>query len=490
MVFSSSIFMFTFLPLSLILYYIIPKNNTKLRNKLLFFVSLFFYAWGEPIYLLIMIISIVINYIFALLVEKYRKNIKFQKIIIAIMLMANLSILFVFKYTGFFIKNINTLLHSNFYVPNIALPIGISFFTFQAISYVIDVYRRVDIDGEIVEAQKSIINVGLYIAFFPQLIAGPIVRYKTIALQINKRTESLEKFEQGIKRFIIGLSKKILLANNLALIADKTFSMTNSQLCSSLAWLGAVAYTLQILFDFSGYSDMAIGLGKMFGFEFMENFNYPYISKSVSEFWRRWHISLGNWFKDYVYIPLGGNRHGIKRTIFNSFVVWLLTGIWHGASWNFIVWGMYYFVFITIENLFKTKNSISKGNILKNTIKHLYLIIVVVIGWVFFKANTLQSAIAYLQSMFSMNSNLEANKITSWYIYQNKYFLMLAILFSTPIVPYIKNVCEKSVRTIYSTKIINLVFKFTYSFLYIILLLINISYIIKNTYSPFIYFNF
>ena len=303
MVFSSSIFLFAFLPICLAIYYWIPKANIKLKNFILFIMSLFFYAWGEPICIIIMVLSIVLNYIFAILVEKHEKKHISAKFILIVMLIFNLGMLFIFKYLGFFISNINSIFNMNLNIPEISLPIGISFFTFQAISYVIDVYRKTD-RGEIITAQKNIINVGLYIAFFPQLIAGPIVRYKTIADQLEHRVESFDKFGEGTRRFLIGLSKKVLLSNNLAIIADNVFAYQPNELSTSLAWLGAIAYSFQILFDFSGYSDMAIGLGKMFGFEFMENFNYPYISKSVAEFWRRWHISLGNWFKDYIYIFL------------------------------------------------------------------------------------------------------------------------------------------------------------------------------------------
>lgn len=293
MLFSSSIFIFMFLPICLLIYYLIPMKNRKARNLFLFFASLGFYAWGEPVFVLLMICSIIANYIFGLLVEKYRENKSLNKFILFIMLLFNLGLLFIFKYAGFFISNINSIFNINLAVPNISLPIGISFFTFQAISYVIDVYRKVDVDGDIIIAQRNPINVGLYIALFPQLIAGPIVRYKTIALQIDNRKENFNDFSEGVRRFIIGISKKVLISNNMALIADKAFSTSPQDLSISFAWLGAVAYSLQIFFDFSGYSDMAIGLGKMYGFHFLENFNYPYISQSISEFWRRWHISLG-----------------------------------------------------------------------------------------------------------------------------------------------------------------------------------------------------
>lgn len=489
MVFSSSIFLFAFLPICLGVYYWFPKDSIKLKNFFLFVMSLFFYAWGEPIYVSIMILSIVFNYIFAIFVEKYREHKIISKLIISLTLIYNLGMLFVFKYLGFFMSNINNIFKLNFNVPKIALPIGISFFTFQAISYVIDVYRKTDSTGEIITAQKNIINVGLYIAFFPQLIAGPIVRYKTIADQIIKREENFDKFGEGTKRFFIGLSKKTLLANNLAVIADNAFSYQANELSSSLAWLGAIAYTFQILFDFSGYSDMAIGLGKMFGFEFMENFNYPYISKSVGEFWRRWHISLGNWFKDYIYIPLGGNRHGLKRTILNSFAVWLFTGIWHGANWTFISWGLYYFIFLSIENVLKRKKLI-KDSLFMNIIRHFYLIIVVILGWVLFRSDTIVQAIEYIKVMFSFTNSSNMNDIAITYIDQNKYFLIFAILLSTPIAVYINNVVTKLINKSSYKKVLSILVDFSVNSMYVLLFIINISYIVKNTYNPFIYFNF
>ena len=404
------------------------------------------------------------------------------------MLIFNLGMLFIFKYLGFFISNINSIFNMNLNIPEISLPIGISFFTFQAISYVIDVYRKTD-RGEIITSQKNIINVGLYIAFFPQLIAGPIVRYKTIADQLEHRVESFDKFGEGTRRFLIGLSKKVLLSNNLAIIADNVFAYQPNELSTSLAWLGAIAYSFQILFDFSGYSDMAIGLGKMFGFEFMENFNYPYISKSVAEFWRRWHISLGNWFKDYIYIPLGGNRKGLKRTIFNSFIVWLFTGVWHGANWTFISWGLYFFVFISIENILKKLN-LFKENFLLNIFKHIYLIVVIIIGWVLFRSNTIEQAVEYIHTMFSLKNSAEMNEIMLLYLQQNKYFLLLCVLFSTPIAVYIKNITQSYLNKNSKQKILSISVDLTVSAIYIILFIINISYIAKNTYNPFIYFNF
>ena len=385
MLFSSTIFVFLFLPMVLIFYYGIFRNSRKLKNIFLLLASLFFYAWGEPTFVLVMIMSIICNYYFGLQVDKYKNNTKKAKSIIVIMLIFNLTIMFIFKYLMFTLTNIKYLTGLNFNIPNIALQIGISFFTFQAISYVIDVYRG---NGKV---QKNPLNVGLYISFFPQLIAGPIIRYETIAEQIENRHENFEDFSKGTCRFIIGLGKKMLLANTLALVADYAFSVKSGELSVVMAWLGALAYTFQIFFDFSGYSDMAIGLGLMFGFKFLENFNYPYISKSISEFWRRWHISLGTWFRDYVYFPLGGSRvSSKKRLVFNLFVVWSLTGLWHGANWTFIVWGLMYFVLITLEKLTKFDRKLGWFG-------HVYTMLFVILGWVLFRADNISYGIGYIK---------------------------------------------------------------------------------------------
>ena len=345
MVFRSLMFLFVFLPSVLLIYYVCPK---KFRNLVLFVSSLVFYAWGEPVYIVIMIFSTVFDYFNGLLIEKYRQKgqLKKTKIVLINSIIINLAILFFFKYTDFFINNINLLLSSNIQTLDLALPIGISFYTFQTMSYTIDVYR-----GE-VKAQKNIISFGAFVVLFPQLVAGPIVRYKTIATQLDERKESQEQFANGVHRFIIGLGKKVLLANNIGLVWEQISSYNIETLSTATAWIGAIAFSFQIYFDFSGYSDMAIGLGKMFGFNFLENFNYPYISKSITEFWRRWHISLGTWFKEYVYFPLGGNRGGKAKQIRNIFIVWGLTGFWHGASWNFVVWGLYFAVLLIFEKCF------------------------------------------------------------------------------------------------------------------------------------------
>lgn len=468
MLFSTSIFIFAFLPCVLFGYYIIFKKNRKWQNIFLTFSSLFFYAWGEPWFVLVMIGSIISNWAFALWVDKQRYR---HKLIITLTLIMNLGIMFVFKYLTFLLTNINGIFNGGITIPVIDLPIGISFFTFQAVSYVIDVYRKKG------EAQKNPLNVALYISFFPQLIAGPIVRYETIAEQIKNRRETFDDFNAGLCRFIIGLGKKMILANTLAIVADKAFLA--DELSVVFAWMGALAYTFQIFYDFSGYSDMAIGLGKMFGFHFLENFDYPYISKTISEFWRRWHISLGTWFRDYVYFPLGGSRVDTKlRLVFNLFVVWILTGVWHGANWTFLVWGLMYFILITGEKLFYFDKRVEKNKTLK-VFGHIYTLFFVVIGWVIFRADNLSEAFVYIKSMFGIGANGFFSDIAGLWWHENMYFYIFAVLFSTPVAKLIGKKIEK-----YKTA------QIVYPVLMTALLLITISYVIKGAYNPFIYFNF
>lgn len=474
MLFSSSIFIFAYLPIVLFIYFIILRN-IKTRNVFLVIMSLLFYAWGEPRFVFIMLLSIIFNYIFGILVDKYRDNKLLSKLIIGLMVLFNLTIIFIFKYLMFAISNVNKFAGTSFSVPQIALPIGISFFTFQAISYVIDVYRK---NGEV---QKNPLNVALYISFFPQLIAGPIVRYETVAEQIKYRKETLEDFSKGVCRFIIGIGKKVLLANTFAVLADKAFNSNLSNLSVAMAWLGIISYTFQIYYDFSGYSDMAIGLGKMFGFHFNENFNYPYISKSVSEFWRRWHISLGTWFRDYVYIPLGGSRVKTKpRLVFNLFVVWFLTGVWHGANWTFIAWGVFYFILLTIEKLTNFEQKLKNVNI----IKWLYTILAVMLGWVLFRSNDISSALLYIKAMFGLNNNALIDLFIPSNFEGTIIFFVAATAFSTPISSYIKKLIIKY----------NIENNLLYSTIYIIgilaIYIVSLFYIIKGTYNPFIYFNF
>ncbi|MBE5962794.1 MAG: MBOAT family protein [Lachnospiraceae bacterium] len=471
MLFSSTTFLLVFLPIVLLLYYTVFLKHRLAQNIFLFFVSLIFYAWGEPWFVLIMLLSIVMNWIFGLLVDKYRDHPLLSKLILTLTIVYNLVVIFIFKYLIFTITNVNLLFHKDFAIPEITLPIGISFFTFQAISYVIDVYRR---HGEV---QKNPLNVGLYIAFFPQLIAGPIVRYETIAEQILYRKETFKGFSDGVIRFIRGLAKKVLLSNTLAIVADLAFSTETAELSVGMAWLGAICYTLQIFFDFSGYSEMAIGLGKMFGFDFLENFNFPYISASVSEFWRRWHISLGTWFKDYVYFPLGGSRVKTKsRLVFNLFVVWFLTGLWHGANWTFIAWGLLYFVLLTLEKLtgFEKKAKCKPLRIV-------YTLLFVIIGWVLFRSNDIAQAGDYLKVMFTNSSGILWDNNAYFYLCENAFFLLAAVLCSTPIFKWLSTKCKLEQ---------NKVIGFLYPFFYLALFIVSLSYIVKGAYNPFIYFNF
>lgn len=468
MVFSNSYFIFSFLPVALVGYYLLLPWRA-LQNIWLVIISLFFYAWGEPRLVLLMILSIIMNYFFGFLIDKYRDNSVRSKAVIIGMLIYNLSILFVFKYMTF-VFSIFGIDISN---RNISLPIGISFYTFQAISYVIDVYRK---QGDV---QKNPLNVALYIAFFPQLIAGPIVRYQTIAEQIRNRKENWRDFSLGTERFIIGLSKKLILANSFAPIADYAFGHI-SDLSGGAAWIGAICYTFQIYFDFSGYSDMAIGLGKMFGFQFLENFKYPYISYSVSEFWRRWHISLGSWFRDYVYIPLGGSRVNRKsRLIFNLFVVWALTGIWHGANWTFLLWGLWYFIILIFEKMTGIPEKINKkaGKFLY----YLFTMFCVILGWVLFRADSVQGAAAYIRTML-IPGKTAWDPLAVFWLKDLKILLLMGLICSTPILKNCYSAVAKS-RCRTAARIVK-------TAVYIGLFLICISYSVNSSYNPFIYFNF
>lgn len=467
MVFSSTTFLFLFLPAVLILYYNPIIKNLAFRNAILIVSSIFFYAWGEPFFVLLMLASIMLNWLFGLGVSKFKNSsISKAKLFVALSVIVNLGMMFVFKYLTFTLENINALFSSNLDTLDIALPIGISFFTFQAMSYVIDVYRG---NGAV---QKNPFNVALYIAFFPQLIAGPIVRYQTIASQINYRKENFNDFSDGVYRFMLGFCKKVLIANNVASVADEIFG--SSEISVATAWIGAIAYTLQIFFDFAGYSEMAIGLGKMFGFHFLENFNYPYISKSVSEFWRRWHISLGSWFRDYVYFPLGGSRVKKKsRLVFNLFVVWLLTGVWHGANWTFILWGLLYFVLLAVEKLTNFPEKLK-------FFSHIYTMLFVIIGWVLFRADSLSFAFDYLKTMFFVSGAEMFDSKTLFFLDNYKFYLIAGIIACFPIAPKIK---EK-------IKINKNVYEFIASVALLITFIISLTFTIKGSYNPFIYFNF
>ena len=427
MLFPSEVFLFVFLPVVLGVYYLLLRKTKHLKNIFLLAASLFFYAWGEPQNVWLMIGVILFNWFFGILVDKVRDHKVPVRILMTVMVLTNVGILGWYKYSEFVMLQVNRFLHTEFTVPDVTLPIGISFFTFQAMSYVIDVYRG---HGKV---QKNPLQVGLYISLFPQLIAGPIVRYETIADQIENRVENLADFNAGVTRFCIGLGKKVLIANNMALIADNAFGLIiNNEFQASvgMAWLGAIAYTLQIFFDFSGYSDMAIGLGQMFGFHFEENFKYPYISATVSEFWRRWHISLQTWFRDYVYFPLGGSRVSKPRLVLNLFVVWALTGIWHGANWTFLAWGLLYFVLLTFEKL----SGLGKKNYWWG---HIYTMVFVIIGWVIFRSTGMGTAMLYIKAMFGIGAKGFMDKAVWAYIAQNWIWFVFALIGCAPIMPFL-----------------------------------------------------
>lgn len=473
MVFSSVIFLMCFLPITLIVYYAIPK---KLKNFWLLLMSLVFFAWGQPQYLWIILFSIFINYIGGNAVYRLRKlgKTKICRLTFIFTIILNLSVLFCYKYAGFTMGIINGIFKGAINIKEVVLPIGISFFTFQGMSYVIDVYK-----GN-VTGQKNILTIALYITLFPQLVAGPIVRYNSIEHEFKDRECSIDDITYGAKRFIIGLFKKVAIANTMAGMADAIWAniLENTPVT---AWIGILAYTLQIFFDFSGYSDMAIGLGRMFGFHFMENFNLPYISKSIREFWRRWHISLGSWFRDYVYIPLGG---GEKHVYFNLLMVFFLTGLWHGAAWQFILWGLWHGIFMLIERAAAKRNF--KLNLplkLKAALSHLYTMFVVIIGWVFFRASSLSGAIIYLKTMFGFTNT--GNPGFSALFYINKYtvfILILGVILSTPMLSKVWTCVKAKVNTILSVAVRNIGL--------LVMLVYSIVRIVSNTYNPFIYFRF
>ena len=483
MVFSSIPFLFFFLPAVLITYWLAGKT---FRNSVLLGASLFFYSWGEGIYLFLMLASIVINYCGGRLIGACSSPTS-RRFYLSLTVFLNLFILCFFKYAGFVTENIN-LLFSAIGLPTInliplRLPIGISFFTFQALSYIIDVFRRT------VVPQRNVINLALYISLFPQLIAGPIVRYNDIADQLEDRSSRIDDLAHGIQRFLMGLSKKVLLANPIAVVADSIFSLPASELTTPLAWLGAFCYTLQIYFDFSGYSDMAIGLGRMFGFRFLENFNYPYISTSIREFWRRWHISLSSWFRDYLYIPLGGSRGGNIRTYVNLFIVFILCGFWHGASWTFVVWGLYHGFFLVLERT-------GYGTVLKNLwypARLLVTLLIIVIGWVIFRCETLTQAVSYLSVMFGVKQGSMDLTILSFYLDSKSQFeICVAALLSLPLYPVLlrfgQQVRQRSNNAagrvaVISVHCVQLLFFMTISYFAIISLAAGV-------YNPFIYFRF
>ncbi len=482
MVFTSLPFLFLFLPICIICYLI--ANTTKKRNIVLLIFSLIFYAWGEPVYVLLLLFMSFADWLFAICIEKYNEK---KKVFLILSCIVNLGLIGIFKYGSFVISNIYNIFGSDKSAPNILLPIGISFYTFQLLSYVIDVYR-----GD-VKAQKKYYIVLLYASLFHQCIAGPIVRYADIEEQLFNRNINIYKVHEGINRFCTGLVKKTVLANTCGKLFE-VFVVADNQINTNEAvsfvsgksvlslWLGIFAFSLQIYLDFSAYSDMAIGMGKMIGLEYKENFNYPYISYSVTEFWRRWHISLGTFFRDYVYIPLGGNRKGKGRTIFNMFVVWSLTGIWHGASWNYLLWGLYFFVFLVIEKLWigdKLKN--------KSFISHLYLIIVIYFGWVIFKFENFKVLAAVIRGMFAANNNHFSDFETMTSLKANIFIIFIAIIASTPLV---KNIVNRIRFNISDTMSFSLVYKVGSVIMPPIALLLSLINIVGNTYNPFLYFQF
>ena len=473
MVFSSLLFLFRFLPAVLLAYYIVPR---RFRNLVLLIFSLVFYAWGEPIYIILMLTSILVSYTGGILVDRFKQigKMKAAKVTLIVSCAASLSLLAFFKYAGFAVETLNSLTGAGISMLHIALPIGISFYTFQTLSYIVDVYR-----GE-AAVQKNIISFGAYVTMFPQLIAGPIVQYKTIDAQLRARTETTEQFAEGIHRFIIGLGKKVLIANNAGVLWNTIQAFTYSEVPVLTAWIGLAAYTFQIYFDFSAYSDMAIGLGHMFGFKFLENFNYPYISKSITEFWRRWHISLGTWFREYVYIPLGGNRAGRWRHIRNILIVWLLTGIWHGASWNFLVWGVYYGVLL-IEEKFILGKYLKK---LPALFQHIYCMFFVMLGWNLFVFENMGQGIGFLKSLFGLYGQGFLNTETLYLLYNNASLLILCVIGSTRFPQRIGNwLSAKLARN----EIVLSVVKNTF---YIAVFILSVAWLVDATFNPFLYFRF
>ncbi|SDE81884.1 alginate O-acetyltransferase complex protein AlgI [Paenibacillus sp. cl6col] len=468
MVFSSLIFLYFFLPITLLIYFITPN---QLRNAILIVASLVFYAWGEPVYIFLMLFSTVIDYVYGLLIDKYRYRKSTARALLVCSLVGNLGILGFFKYYGFLVENINSLFGLHFEVTTLPLPVGISFYTFQTMSYIIDVYR------DKVPVQKNLIAFGTYVTMFPQLVAGPIVAYGDVSKQLANRQITISLFGEGTQLFIRGLAKKVLLANHIGMLWSSIKATAMSDVTVATSWIGILAFTLQIYFDFSGYSDMARGLGKMFGFELTKNFNYPYIATSVSEFWRRWHMSLGSWFREYVYIPLGGNRVGIVKQLRNLFVVWFLTGLWHGASWNFIIWGLYFGCFIVMENLFLHKwlQHLPRG------IGNLYTLLIVMVGWVFFDLDRLSAALAYVEAMFGLGTHHFIDNNTYYYLSTNLIILLLAILAATPL-PKRMFLALKQ-RYPLGSAILSPI-------LYVLFLFLSTAYLVNDTYNPFLYFRF
>ncbi|WP_141499634.1 MBOAT family O-acyltransferase [Paenibacillus luteus] len=458
MVFSSLLFLFLFLPAVLLLYFVSPW---RLKNLVLFVTSLIFYAWGEPVYIAIMLLSTVTDYGFGLLLSNSKRSSLQRKWIVVASIAVNLTLLGYFKYADFLIQNVNGLLGTQIPLTELALPIGISFYTFQSMSYIIDIYRGT------AKAQRNWLDFATFVALFPQLVAGPIVQYSTIAEQLRHRTVSTELFAEGVRRFIIGLAKKVLLANNIGLLWHTISSSSIDSLPALTAWLGIIAFAFQIYFDFSGYSDMAIGLGLMFGFRFNENFNRPYTAQSITDFWRRWHISLSTWFRDYVYIPLGGNRKGPWKQLRNIMIVWLLTGIWHGASWNFLLWGLYFGVILVFEKWL----GLRWLERMPASVRHLYALLLILIGWVFFAFDELPAMGAYFAAMFGANSLW--NQESLYLLYTNAILIALLVVASMP----------KRKKDYGLWPAVQLGW-------HAALFLMSVAYLVDATFNPFLYFRF
>ena len=472
MVFSSATFLIIFLPVTMILYYLLGvliTKNTAVKNSILLIASLIFYAWGEPVYIILMLISILFNYVIGRDIDLAKENEedKRAKTLFICAVVFNIAVLGFFKYADFVVQNLGGLFGTEFKALNLPLPIGISFYTFQIMSYIIDLY------GGKIKVQKSVFDFALYVSLFPQLIAGPIVKYKDIDNQLKHRKESLMGFSKGMNRFVIGLSKKLLLANTLGHVFSTVQDKGTDNLSMLAAWVGIICYTLQIYFDFSGYSDMAIGLGSMFGFKFNENFNHPYIATSVTDFWRRWHISLSSWFRDYVYIPLGGNRCSVPRHIFNLFVVWLLTGLWHGAAWNFVFWGLYYGILLILEK-YVLKNHLEK---LPKAARWALTGLAVILGWVLFSAPTLTGALRYIKAMLGFGSGI-IDKNGVYLLSTNIVLIIIGFICSAP---YYKKLTSRIDENIISKIQIATT---------PLLLILCIIFMISETYNPFLYFRF
>lgn len=464
MVFSSLVFMFAYLPITLLAYYLVPRQG---RNIFLFIVNLIFYGWGEPKLVLLMVFNIFFNYIGGWLVDKYRADAKKKKLFLILTCVLDVGILAVFKYTGMITETLNMLPFLNIPELQISLPIGISFYTFQTMSYVIDVYRD---DAPV---SKNFINFGTYVALFPQLIAGPIVRYRDVAEQLVNRRETLEMFTKGVKLFMVGLAKKVIIANTMGTLTTNIFATTDENGVVG-TWVGMIAYTFQIYFDFSGYSDMACGLGNMMGFEFLKNFNYPYIAKSITDFWRRWHISLSTWFKEYVYIPLGGNRKGVKRQILNLLIVWGLTGLWHGAAYNFVLWGLYYGLLLILEK-FVLKKFLDR---LPSFVQHIYTLFIIIIGWGLFYFTDVGQLGEFMVDLFNFGNGICGDQAFNL-IMSNLPMLIIAAVASTPLA-----------TTLY-TRFEHTRFMWIPETLYCMgVLAVSTASLVNQSYNPFLYFRF